>query len=198
MKPEKEARLLRLMAAALASDLAMPYQRLASTVGVSRRTLYRIAPTRDALFERLRQEAVAANAAAIAAAGLTERPFLIALRDLTNEFVGNAALYAFWAADTWGKSSFPTAGSASDAELETYHEQMSRFFQNAQAEGAIREGIPLDWLLAAYDGLLIATTTCRRAEKIESIDLAELLVTTFLRGLQPQRSVPKRLLRRPS
>lgn len=174
---QKEARLLRSLAGALSVDPSMSYQRLAEAIGVSRRTLYRIAPSRDALFERLRQEAVAANNAALLSALSQEGAALDALASLTQDFVEDSNLYEFW-----------TAGAgANGGDLEEYRHAMTLLFERGQREGVIRNDLPTMWLIQSYDGLLLAAAALRKSGAVTDVDLPQLIIQTLLRGVGTER-----------
>lgn len=186
---QKESRLLRAIAGALTADPSMSYQRLADTVGVGRRTLYRLAPSREELLERLRQEAVAANLAALDKALSSEGTALDALIDLTDDFIDDADLYGFWTADSWGKGPLADQASASNADLDHYRSAMTRLFSRGQQEGSIRADLPMIWLIHAYDGMLLAAAGSRQGGSVPPDDLARLVMEMFLNGAGPVRQL---------
>ncbi|WP_437880428.1 hypothetical protein [Pseudomonas sp. LRF_L74] len=182
MTETKEMRVLRAIAAALAFDPGLSYQKLADSVGVSRRTLYRLAPSREALLEKLRECAVAANRAALHKLDEPGRSFDTRLLELTQDFLADAQLYGFWAADTWGKAAGPSLHSSSDVELHSYRQTMQGFFEQGQHAGVLRDDLPASWLVHAYDGLLSAATGTLNSASIAAEDLPGLVVKTFLSG----------------
>lgn len=185
MTENKEMRVLRAIAAALTMDPALSYQKLADIVGVSRRTLYRIAPSREALLEKLREFAIAANGAALVKLDNQTEDFIALLRGLTMDFLADAQLYSFWAADTWGKAAGPLVQSSSDVELHNYRITMKSFFERGQREGAIRRELSAIWLVHAYDGLLSAAAGTLNAGTLAPADLPDLIVDTLLYGAAP-------------
>ncbi len=182
MTETKEKRVLRAIAAALTMDPALSYQKLADIVGVSRRTLYRIAPSRDVLLETLRAFAIEANRAALEKLDNANTPFVDLLQGLTVDFLADAQLYGFWAADTWGKAAGPQLQSSSDNELHTYRLTMKLFFERGQREGVIRPDVSATWLVHAYDGLLSAAAGTLNTGVLAPADLPDLIVTTLLKG----------------
>lgn len=183
--PNKEMRVLRAIAAALTMDPAQSYQKLADVVGVSRRTLYRIAPSREALLEKLREFAIAANGAALAKLDTQTEAFIPLLHRLTADFLADAQLYSFWAADTWGKAAGLHVQSSSDVEMHNYRVTMKSFFERGQHEGAIRRELSATWLVHAYDGLLSAAVGTLNTGTVAPADLPELIVNTLLYGAAP-------------
>lgn len=178
----KESRLLRAIAGALTADPGMSYQRLAEAVGVGRRTLYRLVPSRDQLFERLRQEAVTANFVALDNALAMDSSALEALTQLTADFIEDADLYAFWTSDTWGQGPLADANSASDSDLDAYRAAMTTLFERGQKEGSIRSDLPTIWLIHSYDGMLLAAAGSRRSGSVLPEDLTRLVIESFLQG----------------
>ncbi|NBA98143.1 TetR/AcrR family transcriptional regulator [Pseudomonas sp. R5(2019)] len=182
MTETKEMRVLRAIAAALTMDPALSYQKLADIVGVSRRTLYRIAPSREALLEKLREFAIEANSAALAKLTNPNQPFISLLRGLTVDFLADAQLYSFWAADTWGKAAGPQLQSSSDVELHHYRMTMKAFFERGQRDGSLRGDLSATWLVHAYDGLLSAAAGTLNTGTLAPADLPDLIVNTLLHG----------------
>ena len=168
---------------ALCDNPGLSFDLLAKRGGVSRRTLYRLAPTREALFDLLRVHAVEATFAALDKARLTERDALTALEDITEDFLADAALYTFWVADTEIRRNDSSEKEKIDEAFERYRTKMMLFFEKGQVEGVFRNDIPASWLLEVYDCLLLAASRCRQTGNVAPNNLKQLVIETFRNGL---------------
>jgi TetR/AcrR family transcriptional repressor of mexCD-oprJ operon len=167
--------LLRALAATLVEDPGASYGRLAETAGISRRTLYRIAPSREALLDLLHLEALAATDVALDRAGIDTAPPREVLLELTRDFIEDGPLYSFWVAGS--------AGSGRElAALARYRGAMTKLFVRAQREGILRSDAPVAWLIEAYDGLLFAASSAKRRGSVAPVELHHHVLESFLFG----------------
>lgn len=173
---------MRAVAAALTRLPGVPYQQLAEIVGVSRRTLYRLAPSREALLDLLLQQAEAATVAAMKKACLATSPPVEALTVLTREFIADAELYGFWVSEKWNERARQEASGDADPFYDNYRDGMIAFFARGQAEGVFSTGISPEWMIAAYDALLQSPTFVGRQNAPEPLSPAEMIMRIFLRG----------------
>ncbi|HEX5415201.1 MAG TPA: helix-turn-helix domain-containing protein [Chloroflexota bacterium] len=152
-------------------------QEIAEAAGISRASLHRYFPTRDALVEAIAALAVERVTAAMAAARLDEGPALDAIARLTEAILPVVHQFAFLAtqAQLPGAESLREKDRAVDGALR-------RLFQRGQAEGALRADLTPAWLLHAYGWLLYAAAVATRQGDIAPREAARLVLSTFLRG----------------
>lgn len=171
---ERKAAFFKAIAQALSANPQASYEQLAQAASISRRTLYRIAPSRDALTRLLHEEALSATDRTLSRADVRHAEPVAALRTLTCEFIRDSALYRFWVGED-------DQGGV-EAHYEHYQSEMTVLLQRAQAAGIIRRDVPALWLIDIYDGLLSATNSINRRLKQEPEALAAFVVDQFLNG----------------
>ncbi|WP_051989966.1 TetR/AcrR family transcriptional regulator [Caulobacter sp. AP07] len=169
------------MARALVDHPGATYQDLAPHAGISRRTLYRVAASREALLDLLRQEAHLATARALDAAGLADGDPQQVLAALTLDFLEDAALYSFWIEEGAPRPR-PGQMPPADPVMDDYRARMIGFFRRGQATGAFRDDLGADWLLRTYDALLMAAGTLSQESSADPSSLRRLVMASFIAG----------------
>lgn len=152
-------------------------QEIAEAAGISRASLHRYFPTRDALVKEIAAVAVARVGGAIVAARLGEGSALAAIARLTEAIVPIVHQFAFLATQAQLQTS-ETLGT-SDRAVDT---ALLRLFQRGQEEGVLRQGLSPAWLLHAYGWLLFASAVGTRHGDVAPREAARLVLSLFLDG----------------
>ena len=152
-------------------------QEIAAAAGISRMTLHRLFPSREALVEELGQMAMDRIAAAFAAARLEEEPFVEALTRLIDALIPLIHQFAFLVAEFQLKES-ETLKTGEQA----LQEQIEQLLQRGRHEGALRDDLPLPWLAYVLGGLLLAADDAVRAGSIAPRETSRLVLESFLGG----------------
>jgi AcrR family transcriptional regulator len=153
-------------------------QVIAAAAGVSRTTLHRLYPSRDALIEAIGLDAADQITAAFAAARLDEGPAIAALQRLIEAVVPLVNQFAFLISETQIQES---AGMVErDRALQ---QQAEAFFRRGQATGAFRFDLPAAWLAYALSGLLLGAAEGVRQGDIAPRETARLILETLLNGV---------------
>jgi TetR/AcrR family transcriptional repressor of mexCD-oprJ operon len=152
-------------------------QEIAEAAGISRASLHRFFPTRDALVEEIAAVAVARVGAALTAACLDESSALEAIARLTETIVPIVHQFAFLATQTQLRRS-----ETRHAEDRTVDLTLLQLFHRGQMEGALRTDLPVAWLLHAYGWLLYATAVATRQGDVAPREAARLALSQFVDG----------------
>jgi TetR/AcrR family transcriptional repressor of mexCD-oprJ operon len=161
-------------------------QDVAAAAGISRTTLHRLYPSRDALIEAIALVAVEEITAAFAAARLEEDSAVEALRRLVEALVPLVYQFAFLVSETQIQES--EGVRQRDRELQ---EETERLFRRGQAEGAFRFDLPAAWLAYALSGLFLGAVEGVRQGNVAPRETTRLILETFLAGVAtgPRRHV---------
>jgi TetR/AcrR family transcriptional repressor of mexCD-oprJ operon len=161
-------------------------QEIAAAAGVSRTTLHRLFPSRDALIEAIALLAVAKITAAYAEARLEEGAVLEALERLVTALVPLVYQFAFLVSEAQIQES--EALMEDDRELQRLTEA---FFRRGQAEGAFRFDLPAAWLPYALSGLFLGAAEAVQQGDVAPRETTRLIMETFLAGVAngPHRQV---------
>ena len=157
---------------------------IATAAGIGRATLHRHFASRETLLEeigtrsqdRWEQRLDHVHVEAVAASGDAER-IERALRDLLEAFVEDADDFGFSLTDSF------IAGEPEMVErTERLFAREVSLYAAAQQAGVLRDDVPARWLGHASYGLLVAAREAIRAGDVPRRDVAELVITTYLRG----------------
>lgn len=152
-------------------------QEIADVAGISRASLHRYFPTRDALVEEIAAIAVERLGAVMAAARLDEGPPLDAIARLTEAIAPIVHQFAFLASQAQLQTS-----ETLRAEDRAVDMTLLQLFRRGQLEGALRADLPSAWLLHAYGWLLYATAVGTRQGDVAPREAARLVLSLFLDG----------------
>jgi AcrR family transcriptional regulator len=184
MRTEKQA-VLEAATRILAVDPRASTQEIAAAAGISRTTLHRLFPSRDALIEELGVMAVGKITAAFAAAHIEEGTALEALERLVRELIPLVNQFAFLISETQLMRN--EAVMASDRALQQIVEGLLR---RGQREGALRYDLPVPWMAHALTGLFLAAEEAARLGAIAPRETAHLILESFLGGAAAGRATP--------
>ena len=160
-------------------------QDVAAAAGISRTTLHRLYPSREALIEAIATVGIEKITAAFAAARLDEGTASEALTRLVEALVPLVHQFAFLVSETQIQES--EGVRQRDRELQA---QTERLFRRGQAEGAFRFDLPAAWLAHALSGLFLGAVEGVRQGDVAPRETARLILETFLAGAAgPHRQV---------
>lgn len=174
--------LIRSLCLALARHPRMTLQQLATHVGISKATLYRMASTREALLEQLSDHAMDVGVQTFEQAGLEDRPVLQALHGLTHALLDSREFYAFALTHHWVRTLDNGEDPESMRKCEYYEKRMEAFFLRGQREGVFRTDMPALWLAKSYNFLLYGVLDAEQCGEISPADLANSMLGMFQNG----------------
>ena len=169
-------KIMAALAGALVDRPRASLQEVASAVGVSKATLYRLCRTRGELVERLVHHATTRITEAIEAAHLDTAPPLIALERLIANNLEHRELTTFLI-DYWRQDP-PSAGSVEagwDATLDA-------FFLRGQQAGIFRIDLAAPALTEIFVALLLRLIGAERHGRVARAGLAGVIERAFLHG----------------
>lgn len=171
--------LLRAIATVLTDQPRLPMEQLAQAIGISRATLHRMFPNREAIVEAVLALALESSRQAIDSAAIDEGPADEALRRLVATFMPNAVLYLFLQsahqercgqADTWL------------AEFEPNRQRVLALFRRGQEEGCLRVDLTAQWMHDATSALLFEAAHSVREGRLAAADAVESVLAVLLDG----------------
>lgn len=176
---DKDERILRAVALEMARRPRMNLHALAESVGISRTSLYRLAPTREKLVEVLKDHAISLTAKALDTAALHDSPPLEALKQVTRSFLDNGDVFAFWISshwvDNWDAHHIP------ESEV-LVRQRMTAFFLRGQKEGVFRVDLPARWLAQTHGFLVSAAIESLQRGSLAPTDACKFVMESFLQG----------------
>jgi TetR/AcrR family transcriptional repressor of mexCD-oprJ operon len=176
MHVEKQA-VLDIATRLLAANPRASTQEIAAAAGISRTTLHRMFPSRDALIADLGLMAIERIGAAFASARLEEGTAVDALGRLVEAVVPAVHQFAFLVGEAQLMENEELM--TGDLELQRDLEQLLR---RGQEEGAIRYDLPVAWLAHSLAGLLLAADEASRLGSIAPRETTTLILEMFLGG----------------
>jgi TetR/AcrR family transcriptional repressor of mexCD-oprJ operon len=178
----KEEAVLDAATRLLAVDPRASMQEIAAAAGVSRTTLHRLYPSREALIEALTLLAFHEINAAYAESHLEEGSVPEALQRLVAALFPVVHQFAFLISEAQAQQS--EGIRASDRSLQESTEQL---FRRGQSEGSIRADLPTAWLPYALSGYFLAAEEAVRQGDIAPREATRLVLESFLEGVAPRR-----------
>lgn len=172
-------RLLEALAAVLAEHPRLPMEQVAQAVGVSRATLHRLFPSRDAVVCAVLEYALEVAMQAIDRADLERGPADQALARLVAESVPQGSLHLFLATDRGERCG---ASAAADERWEPHRQRLLAMFRRGQEEGVFRVDLPARWMLDATGALLVASAESVRAGRLAPASVTESVLGVLLDG----------------
>jgi len=182
--------LLRSLCLTLARHPRLTLQQLASHVGISKATLYRLASTREALLEHLSQHAMQVGVRIFEDAQLETKPVALALHDLTQMLLKHREFYAFALTHHWVSALDHGETPEHQRQCAYYEERMEAFFLRGQREAVFRTDMPALWLAKSYNFLLYGLLDTEQRGELEGESLQQLLLGMFLQGAQQHQTLP--------
>jgi len=173
---------VRSLALALSTHPRANLQEIAQAAGISKATLYRIAPTRDALLKLIYERGELHLRDSVTHARLEEAPHTDALRRLVSNLIKEREIYLCWGTNLWmhmleGKDSQPDL-----SHWEAYAKRMEEFFLAGQRAGAFRIDMSAKWLYKTFDFMVCGAIDAAHRGEIAPADLENLILKQFLYG----------------
>ncbi|GAA0611606.1 TetR/AcrR family transcriptional regulator [Kutzneria viridogrisea] len=170
-------RVLRATVRVLVRQPNAPMDELAKAAGISRATLHRLVPSRNALVKQLAELALADARAAIERARPEQGEPVAAVRRLVAELVPIADLWAF----LMGENQI-----AGDPEMDQLWAELDLaligLFRRGQESGAFRVELPAEFLTDALSSLLAGTGWAVQHGRLAAKDANRVLTELLLNG----------------
>ena len=170
------------LALAVARHPRANLQQLAALAGISKATLYRIAPTREAVVALLATRASSHMRGALEKARLDEAPFAAALQRLTAGVMQGKEWYLFWSASLWSDLHDAKNDEVTGYTPSFYSAALEAYFLNGQKAGVFRVDMSAKWLAKAYDFLLYAAAESAQKGEIATVGIPAMVDQLFLSG----------------
>lgn len=174
-------KLLLALAEVLTEHPRLPMEQVAQAVGVSRATLHRMFPSREAVISAILEFALENGMRTIEGAELERGPADAALARLLAASTPHAALHLFLASN---RSERCEASAEVDQRWEPHRQRLLALFRRGQEEGALRVDLPAQWMLDAMSALLFAAVESTRAGRLASAAATEAVLGMFLDGVR--------------
>lgn len=185
MSAERE-RMLRAIATILADQPRLPMEQLAQALGISRATLHRAFPTREAIVAAVLGLALAQSQQAIEAAAIEEGPAEQAIGRLVASFMPNASLYLFL------RSAHLERHGPTEAwtEFEPITRRVVGLFRRGQEEGCLRVDLTAQWMHDATGALLFEAAQTVREGRLAAADAVDSVLAVLLDGARRRTAAP--------
>lgn len=155
---------------------AASMNRIAGAAGVSRATLYRYFPSREALLHAMATTSVEELAARIADANLEGIPVDQAVARLARGFIAVGNRYA-----ALTRGGYERTGDHPDADA-LLTEPVRALFRRGIADGTLRAGLAPEVLTSLFSGLIRAALDMTAGGRVGVEEASAAVVTVFLDG----------------
>lgn len=159
--------LLYSIAVILTDQPRLPMEQLARKVGVSRATLHRMFPSREAILFAVQHLAHAVAGRAIEAAQPERGPADEALARLVEKSMPDAALHLLLARN---RNETGNDTPENDVRWEPYRQRLLSLFRRGQEAGLFRVDLSAQWMLDAMAALMFAAAEAIRAGRLAPAD----------------------------
>lgn len=174
-------KLLYALAAVLTDRPRLPMEQLAREVGISRATLHRSFPTREAILVELLQLALEVAMRTIEDADLEHGPADEALVRLIDASIPNVALHLFLSYD---RGEDCPARPATDARWEPHRQRILALFRRGQEEGVFRVDLSAQWMLDSMGALMFAAAEGLKRGRLAPADAVAAVAGMMLDGVR--------------
>ncbi|MFJ4706034.1 TetR/AcrR family transcriptional regulator [Streptomyces anulatus] len=168
---------LRASAELLSRRATATTEEVARAAGISRATLNRLFPGRDALVRALEDFGITECETALTTARLEEGPAEEAVRRLIRAIEPHASLLAFLYSENQ-----LFEGEEQNAGWARIDERLTSLFRRGQEDGAFRIDLSAAWLTEALYGLLAAGTWAVTEGRVARNDINHMIVELLLGG----------------
>ncbi|WP_232665201.1 TetR family transcriptional regulator [Pseudonocardia sp. TRM90224] len=173
--------MMETMAAELTARPGATMAQLAAAAGISRATLHRRFPSRDALVEHLARTAAAAVVEAVAAARPDEGPAVAACERLVAALVPLGARFAFLLRESGELDLLPDVGAARGA----LDDAVAGLVRRGRADGTFRTDLPEPYLARLVPVAVFTAWEAVQAGELGWSVAADAAVSTLLAGITP-------------
>lgn len=175
-KPRNHESLLLSLVNALADQPRASMGQLAAMVGLSRATLCRYFPSRDAMMLAMFVAGIASAQQALVQARPNESPAEHAIKRLIEELLPIAELYAYVDRQMQTDESM-------DARVQPLRASLIALFQQWQGSGELRVDLPAAWLVESMSALLRSAATMIRSGRLARRDAVQSVFDLLWRGM---------------
>ncbi|MBP6019360.1 MAG: TetR family transcriptional regulator [Burkholderiaceae bacterium] len=179
---DRETLLLNLVNA-LADQPRASMGQLASIVGISRATLCRHFPSRDAMMLAMSEAGITSAEQALARARPNEGNSQHAIKRLIEELLPIAELYAY-------VDHQMRADEAVEARVQPLRTSLIALFQKWQESGELRVDLPAAWLVESMSALLRSAATMIRSGRLARRDAAQSVFDLLWQGMSKDKTQP--------
>lgn len=182
-KLTRRQKLYLALAHALVECPGASLERLAEAAGTSRRTLYRVASSREELIAQLQDYAVEVLSDVISQADWDNPSVEEVIGFLANGFLRYSELCLYLTYSGYGKNEGEKGGYG--VALTSYRATMESFFLKCQNEGKLRRDLSPTWLFYSFDFLLLGASAGKLNGALPTDTAPQMVVTSFLAGARP-------------
>jgi AcrR family transcriptional regulator len=176
-------RIVEVAARLLGDDPHVGMAAVAAAADVSRATVYRHFPTREALMDAIRAQALEAGAQAIVECRLEEGSATDALRRLVESWLEIAERYGF--AQLVGHAGSPLADEDRAHRRRVFGEPLVALFTRGRDAGEFSTAVTAEWATRMFGATVIAAARAVDDGALARADAADTVFHTLTQGLRP-------------
>jgi len=176
-------RIVEVAARMIGEDPHVGMAAIAAAADVSRATVYRHFPTREALTDAIRAQALAAGEQAVIECRLDEGSATEALRRLVEAWLEIAAAYGF--AQLVGHPGRPLDDEDRAHRRRAFGEPLIALFTRGQAAGEFSTAVTPEWATRMFGATVIAGARAVDDGVLARADAADTVFHTLTQGLRP-------------
>ena len=176
-------RIVEVAARMIGEDPHVGMAAIAAAADVSRATVYRHFPTREALTDAIRAQALATGEQAIVDCRLEEGSATDALRRLVDAWLEIAARYGF--AQLVGHPGYPLGDEDRAHRRRAFGEPLIALFTRGQAAGEFSTAVSPEWASRMFGATVIAGARAVDDGALARADAADTVFHTLTQGLRP-------------
>ncbi|AVT99239.1 TetR/AcrR family transcriptional regulator [Xanthomonas oryzae] len=178
---QDDQRLIRLLAATLTRRPRSNLTELAAGAGISRATLYRFAPTRAAIVEKVTAEAWMRLQAALPGGDASPDP-MARLRRMTHALVEDLDLVIYIVNEMGMEGAERGNTYYAAPEWESFQAHLDAFFLHGQQRGVFGIEMPASWWSDFYLSCLFGAGWAVATGRLAQASVVRAVLTSFLEG----------------
>ena len=175
-------RIVEVAARAIGDDPSVGMGEIAAAAGISRATVYRHFPTRAALIEAIRGQAVEQGERALAECRLEDGSAIDALRRLVGAWLDVAAHYAV--PQIAAQAALTTSEEARERSRRVFGEPLVALFERGRAAGEFSAEMSPEWAARVFGAVLLAGARSVGDGTLSGEAAPDLVFRTLLEGVR--------------